>query len=44
MVWKEFGDPKKMHFLETEYGTEYVTSSREIAKEMISMTTNLPIR
>lgn len=31
VIWKEFGDSKKMQFLETEYGTEYVTS-REIAR------------
>lgn len=31
-----------MQFLETEYRTEYITSSREIAREIIPMATNLP--
>lgn len=33
--------PKKMHYLETECGMEYDTSSRRIAKDMISMAANL---
>lgn len=39
VVSKELGDSQRMQFLETEY----VTSSRGMAREVISMATNLPI-
>ena len=39
VVWKELGDSKKMQILETEYGTECVTSLREIARELIPTAT-----
>lgn len=43
VIWKEVGDSKQMQFLESECGTEYVTSSRGIAREVIWMAKDLPI-